>query len=31
MENISPVYYALGAQISQGQGQFTDVEFDSAL
>lgn len=28
---ISPVYDALAAQVSKGQGQFTDVEFDSAL
>lgn len=25
------MYDALGAEISQSQGQFTDVEFDSAL
>lgn len=28
---ISPVYDALAAQVPKGQGQFTDVEFDSAL
>lgn len=30
-KNIPPVYDALGAEVSQSQGQFTDVEFDSTL
>lgn len=30
-KNISPVYDALVAEVSQSQGQFTDVEFDSAV
>ena len=30
-KNISPVNDALGAEVSQSQSQFTDVEFDSTL